>query len=395
MLVMPDATQPGAPGPGPAPVLVAFDPPAHQSRITVAVRPLLVLPHVVALGAMVPAVLLIAVIGWFWALAVGRLPTFASEILSGYIRWQTRVVAYVGLLTDAYPPLSFRDGPYPVRITTDTGPLNRWAVAFRLVLMIPAVVAAATVTLGFAAVLVVTWPTVVFTGRPPSWLYQGFAAAVRYQARLLGYLALVTSQYPWGLLGDPEVLSGVVGPLNWQPDPPPPTGHPYWRLVLPAAAKNSVVLFLVLGVASVVAFDITATMARYDQLHSDEMATAHVENAYQSLAGAVIRYQGDTKSCAGTLQPLTCLTGAAQAVSGAFTVFVDQLRTTTMPPSAAATRRVLVSDGTRAGSDFAELSASTSAGRYELIIGTSNLPHLLNRFDEDYQALSTELNNLI
>jgi hypothetical protein len=392
VLVMPDATHPPAPGPGPAPVLVAFDPPAPQSRITVAVRPLLVLPHLVALGAMVPAVLLIAVIGWFWALALGRLPIFASEILSGYIRWQTRVVAYLGLLTDAYPPFTLRDGPYPVRLTTDAGRLNRSAVAFRLVLVIPAVVAAATVALGCAGVLVVTWPTVVVTGRPPSWLHQGVAAAVRYQARLQGYLALVTSQYPWGLLGDPDVQSGMTG---WQPDPPPPTGDPYWRLVLPAAAKNSVVLFLVLGVASVVAFNITSSLSRYHQLDSDEAATTHVENAYQTLAGAVLRYEGDTRSCAGTLQPLTCFTGAAQSVSGAFTVFVDQLRATTMPSSADASRRVLVSDGARAGSDFAELSASTSAGRYELIIETSNLPHLLNRFDQDYQALSTELNNLI
>lgn len=395
MLVMPDGTHPCAPDSGPAPVLVAFDPPVDQSRITVAVRPLLVLPHLLALGAMVPAVLLIAVIGWYRALAVGRLPAFASEILSGSIRWQTRVVAYLGLLTDAYPPFTFRDGSYPVRVTTGAGRLNRWAVAFRLVLVIPAAVVAATVALGCAGALVVTWPTVLVTGRPPSWLHQGFAAAVRYQARLLGYLALVTSEYPWGLLGDPGVLSGVATRSRWQPDPPAPMDDPYWRLVLPAAAKNSVVLLVVLGVVSVVAFNITTTLSRYDQLHSDEVATTHVEDAYQTLAGAVIRYEGDTRSCAGSLQPLSCLTGAAQAVSGAFTAFVDQLRTTTMPPSAAASRRVLVSDSTRAGSDFAELSASTSAGRYELIIETSNLPHLLNRFDEDYQALSTELNNLI
>jgi len=393
--------------PSATPVLVAFDAPADQRRYTVAVRLLLIVPHLVALVLAGPAVLVILGVGWFWALIVGRLPQFAAVILAGYLSWQTRVLAYLLLLTDAYPPFSLGDAGYPVRVTAQPSRLNRWSVLLRLVLALPALLVVSTATLGLGTVvLLVAWVTAAVIGRLPLSLHQGLAGFVRYETRLAGYLTMVTSEYPWGLLGDPEVespgsLSDFSGPAVWvgegparQPVPPSPARDPYWRLVLSPAAKNNVVLFLVLGVASVVALNIATTVSRYDRIRTDEAATAQVQSAYHSLSVSVVLYQEQTRSCANTADPLACLTQAAQTVSGAFTVFVHQVTRTTMPSSASSAEHVLVADGSHAGVDFAQLSSSTSAGHYQLIIESSDLPRLLTRFDQDYQALGARLTSL-
>ena len=38
-----------------------------------------------------------------------RLPDFAADYLTGYVRWQTRYNAYYLLLTDQYPPFTLED----------------------------------------------------------------------------------------------------------------------------------------------------------------------------------------------------------------------------------------------------------------------------------------------
>jgi hypothetical protein len=181
------------------------------------------------------------------------------------------------------------------------------------------------------------------------------------------------------------------GPAR-QPSPPSPARDPYWRLVLSPAAKNNVVLVLVLGVAAVVGLNVAHTVTRYDRIRMDQTASTQVQTAYQSLGASVLAYQGQTRSCADTTGPLACLTAAAQSVSDAFTVFGQRLSATSMPAGAGSARRVLLADGSSVEADFAHLSSSTSAGHYELLIENSDFPRLLSRFDQDYLALGVQLN---
>lgn len=387
--------------PAPAPVLVAVDGPAPQRRLTVALRPILAVPHLLALVAIGLLALPVAVAGWTAALVTGRLPRGVADVLSGVLRFQTRLVAYLFLLTDVYPPFSLRDDAYPVRLTSQVGRLHRGAVAFRLLLALPAVVVAATVTYGASSgALVVTWFVVLVTGRVPPSLHQVFAAFVRYQARLLGYLTLVTAQYPWGLLGDLEVpipddATTVVGsaPVIQLP-PPSPVDEKYWRVTLSSRAKNLVVLFLVLTVAVVATANVSHTVSRVHQLDTDEAASTRVQGAYGSLSQVVADYHAEVASCRYLPQPLPCLTGAAQSVSAAFTVFVDRLTTSPMPGPATSAQALLASDAVHVERAFAQMSASTTAARYQTALGSASLPGLLQRFDRDYQALGAELNAL-
>ena len=187
----------------PGPVLLAIAAPARQRRATVAVRLILAIPHVIALYFLGIAAFVVVVIGWLGALVTGQLPGFAGTYLSGYLRWYSRVAAYLLLLTDQYPPFAFEDAPYPVRLAVGAGRLNRLSVLFRLILAIPAAIVSMLLTSGFTTIVVfIAWLTALVAGRLPASLHQAVAAVLRYTLRCYGYLLLLTDTYPAGLFGD-------------------------------------------------------------------------------------------------------------------------------------------------------------------------------------------------
>jgi hypothetical protein len=197
-----------------APIMMAFAGPAPQRRLTVFFRIILVIPQLVVVFFLFIAAFVVVVIGWFGALFMGRLPRFAAEFLPGVLRWQMRVTAYQYLMTDKYPPFTLEhDDAYPVWLTALPGRLNRWAVLFRLLLGLPASIFSSIVQYGaFTLVAFIAWLIVLFSGSMPPSLYQAYAAALRYQARVYGYGFMLTSEWPWGLLGDRETF-GTQGPL--------------------------------------------------------------------------------------------------------------------------------------------------------------------------------------
>jgi Domain of unknown function (DUF4389) len=266
------------------PVLLAVPWPAAQRRATVAVRLLLAVPHLLALSVLGIAASAVAAVGWLGALATGRLPRFAAGYLTGYLRWSTRVGAYLLLLTDAYPPFTLAEADYPARLTVSPGRLNRLSVLLRGVLAIPAVIASALLSVGFTVIVIVAWLVALVAGRLPVSLHGALAAVLRYVVRCQGYLYLLTSAYPAGLFGDRPVLQPVAvpppagypaaggtppgwvygpppgyGPVpaspgygtNWLPGPPAQAAAPdlsaSGQLALPPGAKRLVGLMLVLG----------------------------------------------------------------------------------------------------------------------------------------------------
>ena len=181
----------------------------RQHRATVGFRIILAIPQFVILGFLFLAMLFVAIIGWFAALVMGRLPDWAHSFISGVIRWNVRVSAYVFLLTDRYPPFSLDDEDYPARpFPPESGRLNRWAVLFRFILFIPASVFAQIVQYGLVfPLLIVTWFIVLISGEMPPPLYGPYSALLRYQLRVQSYFFMLTSEYPWGMLGDREVAA--------------------------------------------------------------------------------------------------------------------------------------------------------------------------------------------
>ena len=191
---------------------------APQRRLTVAFRIILAIPQIIVLYFLFIATFFVLVIGWFGALFMGRLPEWVHSFVSGVVRWTTRVGAYMYLLTDRYPPFSLDDEDYPARpILPEPGRLNRWAVLFRGILVIPAYVFAQIVEYGLSfPLLFVAWLIALFSGRMHPALYPAYSALLRYQVRLHSYLFMLTSEYAWGMLGDRS-----AAPSPFAPPPPP------------------------------------------------------------------------------------------------------------------------------------------------------------------------------
>ena len=444
---------PGAFEADPAPVLMAFAGPAKQNRLTVFFRLILAIPQFIVLSVVGIAAEVVLVIGWFGALFMGRLPLFAADFLSGYLRWSARVYAYMALLTDKYPPFTFDDVDYPVRVAVRPGKLNRLAVFFRFVLVIPAWIAASIAGIGLYTIgLLVTWFIVLISGTVPTPLYKAIAAIVRYETRLTGYLLLLTSEYPWGLFGDrPEVGAGAPagyvpppaapgygeappipgygeappapGDVDARPAPgygeappapsygeappapgygPPasaprygaPAGQNWWRLVLSTREAQLVGLFAAAGVVVWVLYAVFLGTVAFSSggVVQRAVALSQSKTAYTQLSDATRMFAATSSSCQNSPQVLSCVTGADRQIAQSFGTFDQAIRGISMPSdtSAAAASRLASAAG-QAQQVFQRLGASTSVSQYRQTVQSSNLTQLLTQLDQDYQALGQSL----
>jgi hypothetical protein len=192
-------------GDAPLPVQLSVAGPAQQRRWTVLIRWIMLVPHFFVLLFLSIAAEVVAFIGWWGAWFTGRLPRFAVSYLSGWVRWSTRVQAYALLLTDQYPPFSLGDEPgYPVRIAIPPREkLNRAAVFFRFVLVIPAGLLNEFVMYGgLTIVAFIAWLIALITGKLPTPLHLAYTAILRYSTRYICYSVLLTATYPRGIFGD-------------------------------------------------------------------------------------------------------------------------------------------------------------------------------------------------
>jgi Domain of unknown function (DUF4389) len=391
----------------PAPVLVAFASSAPQSRLTVAFRILMAIPQLIVLWLLGIAAIVITIIGWFGALFTGRLPVFAADFLTGYLRWLSRVYAYNYLLTDVYPPFTLDDADYPVRLAAMPGRLNRLAVLFRFFLLIPCWIVQAVVTYGALTIFMfVTWLIVLIRGQMPDSIHQALAAVLRYQVRTLGFATMLTSAYPGGLFGDPA-SSGSWTPAGpgyvAQPGYAPPgyaeagygapaagpAGGLTWRLVLSQTARRLVVLFIVLGVLfAAVNGVVQGALAghRVSALAAAQQVAADAGPANDSLNS----YSARVQACKGKLN---CVEALDTNVAGTLNTFAGQLRGIAMPSQATAANAALVSAVSDTAAIFAKLGTATSGTQYISEAQSSGLQQAVNRISQTYQNLGTALSS--
>ena len=70
------------------------------------IRSILAIPHIIVLYILSIVAGIVLFISWIVALFTGSVPAGMHNFLAGVLRWNTRVNAYVLLLTDEYPPFS-------------------------------------------------------------------------------------------------------------------------------------------------------------------------------------------------------------------------------------------------------------------------------------------------
>ena len=170
----------------------------RRSRLTVFFRALLTLPHLLWLALWGVLALLAAIATWVATLFAGRPPRTLWRFLARYLRYQTHVYAYLYLIANPFPGFVGARETYPVEaLLAEGGAQNRWKVAFRLPLAIPAIIVASAYSGVLWTVAVLGWFAALATGRMPRGLCNAGALALGYGLQLGGYLLLLTDSYPY------------------------------------------------------------------------------------------------------------------------------------------------------------------------------------------------------
>ena len=85
------------------PVQVSVDRPERSSRLTVFFRLIIIIPAYLVAYVLGLLGRLLAFFAWFVIVFTGRLPKGLSEVMELPMRYETRVIGYLMLLTDPYP----------------------------------------------------------------------------------------------------------------------------------------------------------------------------------------------------------------------------------------------------------------------------------------------------
>jgi Domain of unknown function (DUF4389) len=181
-----------------------FDAPQRIANWRPLVHWLLAIPHLLVVEALQSVAQVLAVISWFAILFTGRLPIGIARFQAMYFRYTIRTATYAGFLREEYPPFTLdtttTDPGDDPRVHVDVDPQiedrNRWTTGFRLILVIPHLIALAILAIALTVVAIIGFFAVLFTGRWPEAL-RNFALGVgRWWVRVQAYLHLLTDDYP-------------------------------------------------------------------------------------------------------------------------------------------------------------------------------------------------------
>jgi hypothetical protein len=105
-------------------------------------------------------------------------------------------VSYAALLRDEYPP--FGEGAYPAALELEppAGPRDRLTVGFRLLLVLPHILALWVLGVAWALSTFVAWCSILLTREYPKSLYTFGVGMLRWNLRVEAYLLLLRDEYP-------------------------------------------------------------------------------------------------------------------------------------------------------------------------------------------------------
>jgi Domain of unknown function (DUF4389) len=384
-----------------APVVeVSYEGPGPQRRLTIAFRIILALPHLVYATLVAIVALLATVVGWFAALALGRLPGGLADFLARAVQYLARVNGYAYLLlTDRYPPFDLRRDDYAVSVDVPRGVrLNRAAVLFRIVLLIPVGIVVQLIGNGLFVVVLVAWLLALMMGRLPVPLFEAFAAVLRYQTRFYAYAVLLTSEYPRGLFGDrpgapvppppppPAMLdAGAFGPPGTSDLPPPPaypgaaTPPPRIRtLLLSRSAKVIVGVVLALGALFSIGGNVAAVA------FSESETADRLEESYFVLSAETQRHSLETQRCAVS-GGIACLQEASAQLAGAVRRFQTELRALEFSDVSIDEAEQLDSDATDLILVLDRMASTSAPVQYDALL--AEFQSLTITFDDDFREL--------
>ena len=124
-------------------------------------------------------------------------PTYLLAFNEALLSLQTRVDAYLLLLTDEYPSIEENDVVSVTFPEVDAKALNRWLPLIKWFLAIPLYAVGAFYIIYLFLLTIAGWFSVLFTGNYPERCAEGVVGTIAYWNRVIGYAFLmVTDEYP-------------------------------------------------------------------------------------------------------------------------------------------------------------------------------------------------------
>ena len=124
-------------------------------------------------------------------------PSYLLAFNEALLSLQTRVDAYVLLLTDEYPSIEENDVVSVTFPEVDAKALNRWLPLIKWFLAIPLYLVGIAYIIYAAFLTLFAWISILFTGNYPEFCAEGVVGTIAYWNRVVGYaLVLVTDEYP-------------------------------------------------------------------------------------------------------------------------------------------------------------------------------------------------------
>ncbi|CAN5811652.1 hypothetical protein BH24ACT5_BH24ACT5_30710 [soil metagenome] len=192
-----------------------------RSRLTVAFRYILAIPHIVIAAAWGYFAQLIGFVQWFIVLFTGRRNEGIWNLQHSWLGYSARVSGYQSLLFDEWPAI----GPDPEAEPTVfrmqyQAEANRLTNALRFFWVIPAAIVLFFVGIGAFFVVMASWFTIVITGRHPRGMWDYLLRYLRFAVRVSAYGNLMTDEYPRWRGDEPTGLAGSGAPLAAPSTPP-------------------------------------------------------------------------------------------------------------------------------------------------------------------------------
>lgn len=182
----------------------------ERNRVTALFRLILVVPIAIFLAAFTPSVaglesgdmnsLYAGFFGLPVALAIIFRQVYPSYLLAfneALLSLQTRVNAYVLLLSDEYPSIEENDVVSVTFPEVDAKALNRFLPLVKWFLAIPLYLVGIAYIVYALFLTLFAWISILFTGNYPEFCAEGVVGVMAFWNRVTGYaLLLVTDEYP-------------------------------------------------------------------------------------------------------------------------------------------------------------------------------------------------------
>ncbi len=194
---------------------VDFNP--APNRWTTFFRIILAIPWLIVAYVYLILAVFTHLFAWVSVVVLGRYPGWLYRFNSGVVRYLVRFYAYAYLQTDAWPPFGLgEDLSYPIRVKVAPAAArqSRLKAFFRLILVLPMLIVSYGINYIHLGAAVVAWMAIVFRGYLPEGINSALTFVNGFYARVWGYYAILTDDYP--PIGLEAAPAAAVAP------PPPP-----------------------------------------------------------------------------------------------------------------------------------------------------------------------------